>query len=116
MPCDVEFGRDLTFVDADGVCPICCERSPHRMEFPGCPEGHTFCITCVKTSLVGSYENNVAILAEVTSEVNDADEDYDPQAETQRLRDQLGTTKGCPVCHAPTTAPWLLRMQAEGRA
>lgn len=114
--CDPELGRNFQFVEAKGDCPVCFETSSDRMVFPGCPGGHCFCINCVKTALFGSYDDNVAILAEVSTEEHDADEDYDPSEESERLRGMLSTTKSCPLCRAPSTAPWLLRMRAEGRA
>lgn len=110
LNCDMDYGRSFTFVDTTGECPVCQETSDERMEFPGCPSGHVFCISCVKSSLVGSLEANLAILDEVCSSEHDDDPDYDPQDEGERLKAQLHTTKTCPLCRAPSTAPWHSRV------
>lgn len=116
--CDQNFGRNLVFVDDDNhKCPVCLESvADQGMVFPGCPGGHVFCIDCVRTTMYGSYEAHVALKEHICTAEHDEDDDYDPHEDVDIIKGIWRTSKRCPLCQHESVAPWLARMQEEGRA
>jgi hypothetical protein len=101
--CDVSLGRDLTFRATAGECSICLHASADRVEFPGCPAKHTFCVLCVKTAMFGSYTSTL----EIRDQVCARDSEGDPQREAGRLHALLPKTSTCPHCRSASTPPWI---------
>lgn len=106
LSCDMTFGRNLVFVDTNAECSICMEYSMDRMVFPGCGNNHTFCISCVKRSMFGSYAQVAAICEEVNSEEKNQDDEYDSQSAADALKRALPTITTCPLCRASSLPPW----------